>query len=447
MPEPALDAARESLRDHEATASGRKRQDLASAPWATADVLAPGRSSHDAEAPAIIGGPPVREHPLVFGEPQIDEVAIDAVAATLRSGWIGMGPKVRRFEERFEEYMGVRHACATSSCTSGLELALQVAGVRPGDEVITTPTTFAATANVIVHLGATPVFADVDRQTMLIDSDDLERRITPRTRAIVPVHIAGRACEMTRLREIADRHNVALVADCAHAIETQYRGRPVASLADLSVLSFYVTKNLTTIEGGMVLTDNAAWAEEVRLLRNHGLSRDAWHRHSAHGFQPYEAILAGHKCNMTDVQAVLGLRQLETLEASLEVRERHWHTYRAELEGLDGIALPDEDPEPTNRHARHLFVVLLELERLSLSRDEIAAALAAENIGTGVHFTALHLHRFYRERFGFNPGDYPRAEWIGERTLSLPLSAKLSDADVADVVRAVQKTLAFAWRP
>jgi dTDP-4-amino-4,6-dideoxygalactose transaminase len=229
------------------------------------------------------------------------------------------------------------------------------------------------------------------------------------------------------------------VADCAHAIETQYHGRPVASLADMSVHSFYVTKNMTTVEGGMLLTDNSEWAERISLLRNHGLSRDAWKRYSVHGFQPYEVVEAGYKYNMTDIQAALGLHQMSRIEGSLEVRERHWDAYREGLADVDGLTIPDEDPEPLNRHARHLFIVLLDIEKLAMSRDDFVVAMQAENIGTGIHFTALHLHHYYRETFGFKEGDYPRAEWVGERTLSLPLSAKLTDEDVQDTIRAVRK--------
>jgi dTDP-4-amino-4,6-dideoxygalactose transaminase len=413
-------------------------EDVGTEPFAGFRAAA-GRALALAERPAVLGGDPVRDEFLVFGQPLIDEEAIAEVVDTLRSGWIGTGPKTRQLEERFEDFAGVRHACALSSCTAGLHLALEVLGVGSGDEVITTPMTFAATANVICHVGATPIFADIDPESLLIDLDDLERRITPRTRAVIPVHMAGRACDMGRLRQIADDHGIALIADCAHAIETRYHGRPVASLADMSVHSFYVTKNMTTVEGGMLLTDNPEWADRVLLLRNHGLSRDAWKRHSTHGFQPYETVYAGYKYNMTDVQAALGLHQMARLEDNLRVRDEHWAAYRDGLRDVPGISFPAEDPEPTNRHARHLFIVLLDLDRLSLSRDEFCVAMNAERIGTGIHFSALHLHRFYRETYGYAPGDYPCAEWVGDRTLSLPLSAKLTPADVEDVIYAVRK--------
>lgn len=413
------------------------------------DALAPSSSprltlAHDRRL-ALHGGTPVRAEFLTFGAPLIGEEEIDEVVDTLRSGWIGTGPKVHELESRFASYVGTPHAIALNSCTAGLELALEVVGVGRGDEVITSPITFVATANVIVHRGAVPVFADVDAETMNIDPSDLLRRITPRTKAIIPVHLAGRPCAMKEIIAIARRHGIPVVADAAHAIETRYGGRAAAACADLSVFSFYVTKNLTTAEGGMVTTSNAEWAQELRLRSLHGLSADAWKRYSSDGFEAYDVFYPGRKANMTDLSASLGLHQLTRIEENWQVRDRHWQQYRAGLADLPGVLLPPEDPDPGNRHARHLFVILLDLETITTDRIGFIRALRAENIGCGIHFAPVHLYRYYRETYGFSEGSYPVAEWVGERTLSLPLSAKLTTSDVDDVIAAVRK-VAGAFR-
>jgi dTDP-4-amino-4,6-dideoxygalactose transaminase len=391
------------------------------------------------------GSRPRRASFLLFGQPAIEEEDIAEVVATLRSGWIGTGPKVQALEERFRSYADVSQAVAVSSCTAGLHLALDVLGVGPGDEVITSPMTFAATANVIIHRGATPVFADIERASLNVSPLEIERRITPRTRVILPVHMAGRACAMDEILALAEHHRLAVVSDAAHALEARYRGRSVAGLGDLAVFSFYVTKNVTTGEGGMISTASADWAEEIRVKRLHGLSRDAWQRYLAEGLPTYETIYPGYKYNLTDLEASLGLHQLERVERNWLVRQRLSERYRSALADLDEVLLPAEDSDPTNRHGRHLFVVLLNLEALRIGRDQFAAALKAENIGSGVHFTALHLHRYYAETFGFRLGNFPNAEWVGERTLSLPLSAGLTDQDVDDVIHAVRR-LVRIWR-
>jgi dTDP-4-amino-4,6-dideoxygalactose transaminase len=377
---------------------------------------------------------------LVFGSPAIGEEEIVEVVATLRSGWLGTGPRVQRFEADFRAYVGCAHAVALNSCTAGLHLALQVLGIGPGDEVITTPLTFSATANVIVHVGATPVFADVDSRTMNLDPEAVARAVTPRTKAILPVHLAGRPCDMDALLEVAHRHGLAVIEDAAHAVEARYRGRAVGTIGDLTAFSFYVTKNLVTGEGGMVTTNNAAWAEEVRVRSLHGISRDAWKRYSAEGFQPYDTLFPGYKYNMTDLQAALGIHQLARLEANLAVRERHWRRYAEAFRDHPLLTAP-APADPGDRHARHLFTVLLDTDRAGISRNEFIVRLKAENIGTGIHFTPLHLHSYFAKTFGFARGQFPAAEAIGDRTVSLPLSAKLTDDDVEDVIAAVFRVL------
>jgi dTDP-4-amino-4,6-dideoxygalactose transaminase len=382
---------------------------------------------------------PVRDTYLVFGSPEILQPEIDEVVATLRSGWIGTGPKVHAFERDFRDYTGAGHAVAVSSCTAALHLALVAVGLKPGDEVIVPSMTFAATANAVIHAGGRPVLADVDRRTMCLDPEDVERRITPRTRALVPVHFAGRPCDMDALLGLARRHGLKVIEDCAHAVETLYRGRHAGTLGDLGAFSFYVTKNVTTAEGGMVTTADEAWAGRIMTLALHGLSADAWKRFSDEGYKHYELTEPGFKYNMTDLQASLGIHQLRRVEENLVLRRDLWAYYDDAFADLPVFPVPAE--EAGTRHARHLYTLLLDLDRLRAGRDEVQRALHRQQIGTGVHYRALHLHRYYQEAFGYARGDLPHAEWISDRTLSLPLSPKLTDDDVLDVVTAVRKTL------
>ncbi len=383
---------------------------------------------------------------IVFGSPFIEEDEIEAVTATLRSGWIGTGPRVQEFQERFREYVGARNAIAVSSCTSALHLALLAAGVGPGDEVITTALTFAATANVIVHTGAVPVLVDVVRETMNIDPQRVEEAVTSRTKCVIPVHFAGRPCDMDAIGEVARRHGLVVVEDAAHAVETVWRGRKVGSISPLTCFSFYVTKNLTTAEGGMVTTGDDRLARDLKVWALHGLSADAWKRFSDAGYRHYEVVHPGFKYNMTDIQAALGLCQLAKVPLWHRRREEVWRRYDEAFAGLPCVR--PAPPEPGTVHARHLYTLLVDPDEAGMGRDELMAALHERGIGTGVHYRALHMHRYYRERFGYRPEDFPNAAWIGERTLSLPLSAKLTDAQVERVAGAVRDVLARrALRP
>ena len=376
---------------------------------------------------------------LVFGNPQIEEDEIKEVVDCLRSGWISTGPRVAQFEELFKAYIGSKHALALNSCTAGLHLSMIVAGLKPGDEVITTPMTFAATANAILHTGASPVFVDIELSSMTIDPRLIEEKHSPKTKAILPVHLCGRPCNMDRIMGIAKNHNLLVIEDAAHAIEAQYQGKKIGTIGDMAVFSFYVTKNLVTGEGGMVTTDNDEYAEKIQTYGLHGMSKGAWRRYSDEGFKHYQIIFPGFKYNMMDLQAALGIHQLKRLEAGLARREELWKRYDEAFKDLPLVT--PAPPENNTRHARHLYTILVKLEDVKADRDTIQQALHEENIGTGIHYISLHLHEYYRERYGFKPDDFPKALYVSERTISLPLSTKLTDDDVQDVIDAVRKVM------
>ncbi len=386
-----------------------------------------------------VGTPEPRESFLVYGSPEILEDEIDEVVATLRSGWLGTGPRVGAFEEEFREYVGAEAAVAVSSCTAALHLSMLALGIGEGDEVLMPAMTFAATAAAVIHAGGTPVFCDVDRSTQCLDPADAERRVTARTKAIVPVHFAGRMADMVILAELAREHSLRVVEDCAHAIETTLSGRHAGTLGDFGTFSFYVTKNVVTAEGGMITTRDHEAANRIKQLALHGLNADAWKRYSDEGFKHYEVVEPGFKYNMTDLQAALGLHQLRRVERNLARRNEIWARYDEAFADLP-VFLPAPE-EPGSRHARHLYTILLDLDALATDRDAALGELHRLGIGTGVHYRALHLHSYYRDTYGYGPGLLPNAEWISERTLSLPLSPRLTDDDIGDVIDAVIATL------
>lgn len=389
--------------------------------------------------PVIAGGQPLREAFLVYGAPDIGEAEIAEVVDTLRSGWLGTGPKVGRFEDAFRAYTGAPHAMALNSCTAALHLSLLVAGLEPGDEVILPSLTFAATANAVIHAGGRPVFVDVDRRAQTLDPALVERAVAPRTRVLLPVHFAGRPCAMDPLLAIARRHDLRVIEDAAHAIEAVYRGRKVGTIGDLTCFSFYVTKNIVTGEGGMITTRREDWANRVKVLGLHGMSRDAWKRYSDEGYRHYQVQEAGFKYNMMDIQASLGIHQLARVEERLQRREAIWARYDAAFADLP--AFTPAPAEPDTVHARHLYTLHLDLDRLAVDRDVVLNALIQERIGTGVHYLSLHRHPYYRDLLPCREGDLPNAEWISDRTISLPLSTRLSDGDVDDVIHAVRRVL------
>jgi dTDP-4-amino-4,6-dideoxygalactose transaminase len=390
---------------------------------------------------AIDGGSPVRESMLLFGAPALGESEYNEVLDTLKSGWIGTGPKTIRFEEEFAAYVGARRAIAVNSCTAALHLSLVVCGIGEGDEVITTPLTFAATANVIVHQRARPIFADIDPNTLNIDPREVQEAITPRTKAILPVHFGGLACPMDELNAIADSNGLRIIEDAAHAVATRYKGKMIGNLGNLTCFSFYANKNLTTAEGGMITTEDDSEADYLEIYRLHGLSRDAWKRYRSRQLMLSDAIYPGYKYNLTDIQASLGIHQLRRQEEFIAIRERYAQMYDAAFADLPGIRRQPRPVDPDNRHALHLYVLILDPEQYLVDRNQIVAALLAENIGAAIHYRALHTHPYYRDRFGFHTADYPHAASIGNNIFTLPLSPGMSESDLFTVVEAVKKVL------
>ena len=378
----------------------------------------------------------MRKNFLTFGSPNIGEEEIAEVVDTLRSGWIGTGPKVGAFEKAFAAYVGADHAVAVSSCTAALHLSMMVSGVGPGDEVITTPMTFCATANAIVHTGASPVFVDVDPKTMNIDPGKIEAAITPKTKAIVPVHFAGRACDMQAICNIARQYDLMVIEDAAHAIETTSEQGKVGNIGDLTCFSFYVTKNVVTAEGGMITTNRSEWIDKLKTNALHGMNRDAWKRYSDDGFKHYEVEFPGYKYNMTDIQASLGIHQLSKVDNNLVFRKDLWDYYNGLLEDMP-LILPS-DSEPGEIHGLHLYTILVDKEKFGQSRDDLQRELYEHKIGTGIHYVAAHLHPYYQTRWGYKRGDFPCAEYISDRTLSLPLGVNMNYEDVDDVFEAIR---------
>ena len=376
---------------------------------------------------------------IVFGAPKIEREEIEEVVRCLESGWIGTGPRVAQFEAEFAAYKQVRHAAAVGSCTAALQLSVRAAGIGPGDEVITTPLTFCATVNAIVHAGGTPVLADIDPVTMNIDPAEVENRITSKTKAILPVHFAGRPCDMDALTAIADRYGLKLIEDCAHAIETKYHGRAAGTFGDFGCFSFYATKNVTTGEGGMILTRSEDDLARIKMLALHGMSKDAWKRFGDEGYKHYYVVETGYKCNMMDLQAALGIHQLRRVEQNGKRREEIWNRYNAAFAELP-VTTPAE-PEAETRHAYHLYTILIDEERGEITRDDFLEEMTRRGIGVGVHYLSIPEHPAYQAEFGWRPEGYPHAMRIGRQTVSLPLSAKLTDEEVSRVIEAVGATL------
>lgn len=376
---------------------------------------------------------------LPFALPSISKMEIKEVVDTLESGWITLGPKTKKFEEQFRNFIGCKHAIAVSSCTAGLHLSLVAANIRAGDEVITTPFTFAATSHVIIHVGAKPVFADIDPNTFNIDIEKMEAAITPKTKAIIPVHIAGQPCKMDELMALAQKHKLLVFDDAAHALAATYEDRQIGNIGDASSFSFYATKNLTTGEGGMITTNNDEFAEKYRLLSLHGISKDAWKRYSAEGSWYYDVIYPGYKYNMSDIQASMGIWQLRRLHQFQQKRKEIARLYNEKFQEIPEIMTPFESPG--TEHAWHLYIIRLNLEKLDIDRNRFIEEMRLNNIGTSVHFIPHHLHSYYQKNLGYKTGDFPVAEQVFERVVSLPLYPKMSFNDVERVTSVVSKII------
>jgi dTDP-4-amino-4,6-dideoxygalactose transaminase len=377
----------------------------------------------------------VRAEYLPFAFPETDETEIEAVAEVIRSGWVTTGPKTHQFEAEFAAAVGARYAIAVNSCTAAMHLALEAIGLQRGDEVITTPYTFAATAEVVRYFDAQPVFVDVDESSLNMRADLLEAAVTGRTRAIMPIHVGGLPANLDAIHEVAGRHSLPVIEDAAHAFPAKYKGRLVGSLSDLTCFSFYATKTLTTGEGGMICTEDEVLSERCRVMALHGISKDAWKRYTAEGSWYYEIIAPGYKYNMTDIAAAMGLVQLHKAERMWQRREEIAMQFNRAFGGLRQLQVPHGCPDC--QHAWHLYMLRLNLDQLRIGRAEFIAELKQRQIGVSVHFIPLHIHPYYRETYGYRPEDFPVAYREYQREISLPIYSKMSDADVRDVIDAV----------
>lgn len=369
---------------------------------------------------------------ISFHKPYITEEEISEVVDSLRSGWLTMGPKTVRFEQEFGKYIGAGNSIAVNSCTSALHLALKAIGLKTGDEVIIPDMTFTATGEIVCYFEARPVIVDVDKETYNLKTETIEKAITSKTRVIIPVHFGGQPCEMDTIKKIAENHKLIVIEDAAHSLPAWYQDQKVGTIGDITCFSFYATKTLATGEGGMVTTENDEWAEEMRILRLHGISCDAWKRYNREGSWYYEVIRAGYKYNMTDIQAALGLAQLRKLEWMWKRRKGIAERYTDAFKESQFIIPPYQDDHSIS--AWHLYVIKLNIEALNIDRSRFIEELKARGIGTSVHFIPLHRHPFYRDAFGYSEKDFPDAEWIYERSISLPIYPGMTDEEVEYVI-------------
>jgi len=379
---------------------------------------------------------------IFFHRPSFGKEEETEILETLRSGWITTGERTKKFEADFQQYTGAAYAVGLNSCTAGLHLALICAGIKEGDEVITTPITFPATANVIVHTGATPVFADVNHDTLNINVSKIEEKITPKTRAVIPVHFVGQPCDMDAISELAQKYNLVVIEDAAHALETVYKNRKIGSISDFTSFSFYATKNITTGEGGMVTTNNSEYADMLRILSLHGISKDAWKRYSESGYKHWEIMYPGFKYNMFDIQAALGIHQLKKADVFWQRRKEIVEIYNRAFANMDAVEpVLQKLQHNGDKNAYHLYVIRINPETVRVSRDEIMDMIQQHGIGVGVHFRAIHISPYYSETFGFRKGMLPVAELNSDRVISLPIYPSLCDEDLYYIIEAVTNIL------
>lgn len=393
------------------------------------------------QKPAVMGGDPIRADFLPFSLPLIGKEEEKEVIDTLRSGWLTRGPKTARLESMFKDYIGCKNAICVSSCTAALHLSLAALGIKKGDEVITSPITWPATANVIVHIGAKPVFADVDRKTLNIDPSKIEEKITSKTKAIIPVHMAGQPCDMEKIHKLAKKYKLYVIEDAAHAIGASYKNKKIGRMSDFTCYSFYPIKNMTTVEGGLVVTDNPEWAEKVRIYSLHGVSNDAWKRYDSSFKGTIEVVYPGFKYNMSDVQASLGLHQLPKLDSFIKQRKLMAQQYDEAFREVEQICLPGQ--LKNIGHAHHLYIIILDIDKLKITRDEFMDALKKENVGVGLHFKSLHVQQYYRDTLKLKESALPNAFYLSERILSIPMYPKMTQYDVDSVIKAVKKIIAY----
>ncbi len=393
------------------------------------------------EKPAIEGGKPVRDNFLPYGKQWLDEKEINEVIDTIKSNWITTGPKMRFFEDKFKEYIGSKYAVAVNSGTAALHISTSSIEINSGDEVITTPLTFVASANCVVYRGGTPIFADIKKDTYNINPDEIRKRITSKTKAIIPVHFTGQPCDMDEICEIAEEHNLFIIEDAAHAIDAEYKGKKIGNISDLTVFSFHPVKNMTTAEGGMVTTNNDKLYEKLLMFRTHGISKDAAKRFAKEGGYYYDMQYLGFRYNLSELHASLGIHQLNKIEMFQKRRREIVNIYNRELADFDEITLPYVKSDI--KHSWHLYILQLNLEKLKVDRDYIFRALREENIGVNVHYIPVHYHSYYQNRFGLKKGFLPKVEWLFPRLLTIPLFHKMNDDDVYDVINSLDKVLRY----
>jgi len=393
------------------------------------------------EKPAIEGGTPIRDDFLPYGTQWLDDKEINEVVDTLKSDWITTGPKMKKFEEAFRKFRNSRYAVAVNSGTVALHISTSSIDINAGDEVITTPLTFVASANCIVYRGGTPVFADIKKDTYNIDPDEIRKKVNPKTKAIIPVHFAGQPCDMDEIIEIAEENDLYIIEDAAHAIDAEYKGKKIGSISDLTTFSFHPVKNITTAEGGMVTTNNDDLYNKLLMYRTHGINRDAIKRFGKEGGYNYDMQYLGFRYNLSELHSALGIVQLKKLESFQAKRRKIVKIYNRELQYIDEITIPYV--KDNIKHSWHLYVIQLNIEKLKVDRDQIFKAMRAENIGVNVHYIPIHYHTYYQKKFGLQKGILPNVEWLFPRLLTIPLFPKMSEKDVYDVINSLEKVLKY----